>query len=401
MRTRCLYLAASVLLLLGIVAGCSSCSTSGGGSPDEGGTTKPGGGSNDSGSSSSTADFAAITTAIQNAQSRFSGGLSVEIATPRGIVYSYSVGGFSPDTRVIIASSAKWITSTILLRLVDQGVLSLDEKMSAVLTDRNGAAWSAPMGDITLRRLLSQTSGIHGDDLHGSTQSDSTVISLAEAVNRIYDEQHAASSTQAPGSYFWYGSTHFRIAARYAEVKTGKSWEQIFAEQLRDPLGWSSRSTYTVLSATNPNPAGTLAMTGTEFMRFMMLQLRGGLDGATRLLTQGLNDQQSRHQIQPSTNIAESPYLDFGKAYHYGLGCWRECPSPSDVDVCDASLQVSSIGAFGWLPWIDSKNGYAAVIMTKQSEQDQAGPSLELKTALAALIPEVLAQNPAVIRTVP
>ena len=339
--------------------------------------------------------------AIQNAQSQFSGGLTVEIATSKGVVYSYSAGGFSPGTRVIIASSAKWVTATVLLRLVDQGVLSLDEKMSAVLTDRYGNAWSGNMGNITLRRLLNQTSGIHGDDLYSATQSDSTKITLAEAVNRIYAEQHAASGTLAPGSYFWYGSNHFRIAARYAEVKTGKSWEQIYAEQLRDPLGWSSESTYTVLSATNPNPAGTLALTGLEFMRFMMLQLRGGLDGTTRLVSEGLIDAQRQDQFLSTTALTSSPYVDLGKYYHYGLGCRRECSSPSDVGACDADLRISSIGTFGWLPWIDVKNGYAAVIMTKQPNQAQVEPSLELKSTLEALIPAVLAHNPAVIRSVP
>ena len=347
------------------------------------------------------AEWASVTQAINDNASKFNGGLAVEIATTDGVVYSYAVGGFANTDRVMIASASKWVTATVILRLVDQGVLDLDWKMSDYLKDRNGNPWSGNMGDIKLRNLLSFTSGISGDDVNttSSTSSEAYNITLAEAVYRIYDDQHAGASV--PGSYFYYGNTHMRIAARLAEVRTGLSWEQIFEQQLRNPLGWSA-SSYYMNYAKNPNPAGGLKATGLEYMRFMMLQLREGLDGTTTLLPASLIAEQRTDQFLSTTSIAYSPYVALaGLQYHYGLGNWRECSTPDDPSACDAALRVSSTGTYGWAPWIDVQENYAGVIMTKQPLQGTIKPSEDLKNELAGLIPGILALNPPVIRTVP
>jgi len=336
-----------------------------------------------------------VTAAIDAQADDFSDGLTVEIATPQGVVYSHSCGGFSNSAYIEIMSAAKWVSATVLLRLVDQGVLSLDEKMSRVLKDRDGKYWSGDMGDITLRRLLSMTSGISGEDVSLLKRSDLTGISLEEAVYRIYDSQHDAVTTRTPGSYFFYGSTHFRIAARYAEVKTGKTWAQIYSEQLRSPLSWSSRSVY-ANSATNPDPAYGLVMTGQEYMKFMLLQLRGGLNGTTRLLSESILAEQRTNQFLDTTSILFSPYSLMGKTYHYGLGVWIDS---TDTDPGVIADQVSSAGVYGWIPWINYKSKYAAVIMTKQVLGDPAAE--KLKTTLSAIIPAALAKNPPVIRSVP
>jgi CubicO group peptidase (beta-lactamase class C family) len=157
-------------------------------------------------------------------------------------------------------------------------------------------------------------------------------------------------------------------------------------------------------SAFNPNPAGGLKTTGIEYMRFMMLQLRKGLDGTTRLLPESLIDEQRKDQFSPSspkTTISYSPYQAAGLQYHYGLGNWRECATPDNPGACDAALRVSSTGTYGWAPWIDVQENYAAIIMTKQPLQGTIIPSEDLKVELSGLIPGILAGSPPVIRAVP
>jgi CubicO group peptidase (beta-lactamase class C family) len=126
-----------------------------------------------------------------------------------------------------------------------------------LLVDANGNPWNGNMGDITLRQLLSFTSGISGDD----TASENVLITLKAAVNQIYADDAATAST--PGSYFYYGNTHLRIAARMAEVATGKTWAQIFAEQLHDPWGWASTSVYSGGGPTPADPVIRYSSTGT------------------------------------------------------------------------------------------------------------------------------------------
>lgn len=375
------------VLTLGWLVACGG--GSGGGSTSGGGTSTP-----------PTAIWAPVTAAIQAAQPNFVNGVAVEVITPAGVVYSSSstaTGSFDDTAVTPIASASKWVSGTVLLRLVDQGVLSLDMKTKDVLVDRNGNPWSGNLGEATLRHLMSFTTGISGDD----TSSELT-LSLTEAVYRIYDD--AAPTASVPGSYFHYGSTHLRIAARMAEVKTGKTWAQIFDEQLRIPLGWSSASNYGATG--NPNPAGTLSCTGREYLRMLAMELRGGLDGTTRLLPQALLTQQRSDQWGPSTSIAYSPYVasDPTKKYHYGLCNWLETvDSTIPPSLSNPILRVSSTGKFGWAPWVAMDGSYAGLIMTQQPSTMPYAfvPSENLKNQLDQLIRTALAQNPPVIRTIP
>ncbi len=365
-------------------------------------------GGNNSGGGPPQDPWAAVTTAIQGAQSQFPGaaalgnlpaapaGLTVEVLTPDGVVYSKSFGAFSNATYTAVASSSKMVSGTVLLQLVDKGFLSLDTKTKDLLEDRNGQAWSGNMGEIKLRHLLSFTSGISGDVL----ASEPATITLDEAVTRIYEDQRPAAST--PGSYFYYGSTHLRIAARMAEVATGKSWRQLFDENLRVPLGWSSLSTFG--GGTNPNPAGSLACTGLEYTRFLMMQLRKGLDGSARLMREDLVNQRRMDAFGSTTTIAYTPYVLLQHTNHYGFGNWVETQDGGAPSGTDPIQRASSTGKFGWAPWIEVGNGqnWAAIIMCQQPDAALSFlPSENLKLQLAPLISAAVAQHPQVVRTVP
>lgn len=340
----------------------------------------------------------AVSAAIDASAARFPNGVTVEIATPQGVVYSKQVGAFSNQTFGEVASASKWVSASVLLRLVDEGVLSLDTRTSDLLRDSAGQPWSGNLGAATLRDLLSFQTSIAAE-----TPASSALPTLAEAVNYVYEDQR--NTARPPGTFFAYGNNHLKIAARMAEVATGKPWAQIFDEQLRVPLGWSAATAFTFgTPVNNPNPAGGLVTSGREYMRFLVMQLRRGLDGNNRLLAEATVNAQRAEQWRSTTFILFSPYTALGQRYHYGLGVWRECGTPDDAAACDAALRVSSTGAFGFAPWIDVQGGYAAAIMTRQPTQQGTGdivPSEDLKVALAALIPAALAQNPPLIRAVP
>jgi CubicO group peptidase (beta-lactamase class C family) len=337
----------------------------------------------------------AVTNAIQAVQPQFPGGLVLEVMTPAGVVYSRSFGEFSNASLVPVASASKWVSASVFLRLVERGVLSLETQTRALLVDRSGRPWAGNMGEIRLRHLLSFTAGISSD----VPASEDAAITLDEAVLRIYEDQ--APTASPPGSYFYYGgSTHLRIAARMAERATGLSWRQLYDEQLRVPLGWSTASTY--FGGANPNPAGGLVCTGLEYTRFLMMQLRLGLDGSTRLLDAASIAAQRADAFGPSTAIAYSAYSFLGRTYHYGFGNWLETANGQAPGPTNPVNRWSSTGKFGWAPWIAADSSYAAVIMTRQADLPTSFvPSENLKAALDPLIRTALASNPRVIRTVP
>lgn len=74
--------------------------------------------------------------------------------------------------------------------------------------------------------------------------------------------------------------------------------------QLRQPIAHGVLSTYG--GAANPNPAGALACTSVEYARFLMMQLRQGLDGGNRFLTAATIRQLRADAFGPATTIAFS-----------------------------------------------------------------------------------------------
>lgn len=365
-----------LFLVAGALLGC------GGGSPS--GTPTP----------TPSNPWAAVDAAILSAQGQFPGGLAVEVLTPAGVVHSLSAGGFSPAEAVLVASASKWVSATVLLRLVDQGLLSLDTPTAALLRDADGAPWSGPLGSARLRHLLSFTTGISGD----VPASEAAGLSLDQAVKAIYAEQ--AATAQPPGSFFHYGSTHLRIAARMAELATGKTWPQIVREQLGTPLDWPLAATF---GGPNYNPAGGLYIDGQNYVKFLSLQLRKGVYGGQRLLPEARLDQQRADAFAPATTIAYSPYVErLNRPYHYGFGNWLETAGGGAPGPGDPVLRWSSTGTFGWAPWVAAEGGYAAVIMTRQPLQGMTQPSEALKAQLDPLIRQALAAGPIqVIRALP
>jgi len=262
-------------------------------------------------------------------------------------------GTFSPDQRVAIASSSKMVAGLVILRVVDQGFLTLDSTTGTVL------GWTGPQGAITLRQLLSFTSGME-------REAPCTLlanIDLADCVAAISTMPLVAN----PGTRFDYGSTHLHVAARMAEVVTGQSWANIFAAQLKTPLGlgadviWYTAPRQST-GTTNPLIAGGLRMTMNEYARVLALEYGRGTYQGNPLIAASLFDAQSTEPY-PNAVIGNSPFVSVGLNFHYGLASWLECQPPA------VNCQVqSSPGAFGFTPWVNRTDGYYAILGMEVTE---------------------------------
>ncbi|MBS0476427.1 MAG: beta-lactamase family protein, partial [Proteobacteria bacterium] len=263
-----------------------------------------------------------------------------------------------------------------------------------------GNPWTGNMGNITLRDLLSFTSGIQGDDPNADVQN--MTFTLGQAVQTIYNDDSATAS--APGTYFDYGNSHLRIAAHMAEVATGKSWHQIFTEQVHDPMGWASGSTFDTLNPTvpNPDPAGDLSCSGVDYMRFVAMELRNGQDNGAAFLQPATWTAQRTDGFGPATTISGSPYKSwFNWTIHYALGNWIGTADGTAETASNPPIWYGSTGSFGWCPWVTADGVYGAIIETRQSDSGKGVLSETLKSQIDPLIRQALAQNPPVIRTVP
>ena len=282
-------------------------------------------------------------------------GMGLAIYDANGVKrFERMYGSFSADQRVAIASSSKMVAGLVLLRLVDQGFLTLDSTTGAVL------GWTGPQAAITLRQLLSFTSGLEREMpctlLAG--------IDLADCVATISQQPLVA----APGTRFDYGSTHLHVAARMAEVVTGQPWASIFATQLKTPLGLTSPDLlwYTAprqsQGTTNPLIAGGLRATMNEYARILALDFNRGVHQGNTLIGSSLFTSQATEPY-PNAIIGNSPFASVGLNFHYGLTAWLECPPPATN-----CAVLSSPGAFGFTPWFDRDSGYYAILGMEVTE---------------------------------
>jgi len=319
--------------------------------------------------------FAAVDSAARTAfESEGIPGMGLAIYNRDGVkVFERMYGTFSPDTRVPIASASKLVSGVTLFRLMDASYLTLDSTTAQVL------GWTGEEGAITLRQLLSFTSGLAPEN---HCTYDSTVT-LDQCVATISQTELIA----APGTEFDYGSVHLSVAGRMAEVVTGKSWNELFAQELRDPLGLPADLEYYAnplkpADTNNPLLAGGLIMSMNEYERVLHFVFDKGVWQGEPLLSTALFDTQT---VEPYPNvlIGKSPAPNL----RYGLTAWLDCNTPQTG--CE---QISSPGAFGFTPWLDRDAGYYAILGVQDMNNYKTHFGGRLEQQLAPLIVQALQQ---------
>ncbi|MBV8643578.1 MAG: beta-lactamase family protein [Candidatus Eremiobacteraeota bacterium] len=128
-----------------------------------------------------------------------------------------------------VGSITKVFTGTLTMQLVEQGRLELDAPVRRYLPDLQIA--HRPIDEaITIRHLLSHTSGIVGDLFCDVGRNDD---STARYVERCAGLQYLTP----PGGLFSYCNSGFGILGRLIEVITGATWAAHLRTALLEPLG--------------------------------------------------------------------------------------------------------------------------------------------------------------------
>jgi CubicO group peptidase (beta-lactamase class C family) len=294
-------------------------------------------------------------------------------------VYEHMLGGFSPDQRVAVASASKMISGLVIFEAIRRGQLDLDATTGGVL------GWTGDNGAITLRQLLSFTSGLN----RAALCTANPLVTLGKCVDNIRD----AATVAPPGTRFDYGSTHLHVAARMAEVASGKTWAQLFDETLRAPLGLPAEVAYftapkQATGRINPLIAGGLRASMNEYAPMLSLVFHRGAGAGLTVGTTALFDAQAKEPY-PDATIGSSPVVDIGLDYRYGLTAWLLCETPAAG--CAA---LASPGAFGFTPWLDRAAGYYAILgMELPRDTADSGVvdfAVKLQQKLAPLVVDAL-----------
>jgi CubicO group peptidase (beta-lactamase class C family) len=135
----------------------------------------------------------------------------------------------TPDSIFQIGSTTKLWTASLVMQLVDEGLLDLDEPVRRHLPEFRLADESAA-ASITPRQLLSHTAGFEGDIFTDTGQGadclEAFVLTLGDTAQVF-----------PPGERFSYNNAGYCVLGRLVEVLRGKPFDDCLRERLITPLG--------------------------------------------------------------------------------------------------------------------------------------------------------------------
>ncbi|HEX6933624.1 MAG TPA: serine hydrolase domain-containing protein [Streptosporangiaceae bacterium] len=189
----------------------------------------------------------------------------------------------TPSTLFHAASITKVLTAALTLQLVGEGLISLDQPVSSLLPE---LAFLDAAGPVTIRNLLTHTSGIDADFHLDTGRGD-------DALSRFASQAGGIGRPYSPGCVFSYGNAGYGWLGRVAEVVASDVWDRQLRRRILSPLGMTRTTTTPeqalrwpfavghvrtpggrVLSATtwpffrSVGPAGILCTTAGDMLRF-------------------------------------------------------------------------------------------------------------------------------------
>jgi CubicO group peptidase (beta-lactamase class C family) len=226
-----------------------------------------------------------------------------ETLAAHGVLNAATGVATTADSLFQIGSITKVWTATMIMQLADEGRLSLDATVSEVLP---GVALGRPdaSAEITIRHLLTHTSGIDGDIFTDTGRG-------GDCLERYVGELAQAARIFPSGAAYSYCNSGFVLLGRIIEVLDGQEWDASLRERLIQPLGLDRTVTlpeqailHRAATGHRPRPhqdgrvsvwglprsvgpAGLITASAHDVLAFARLHLGGGAapDG-TRLLSE-------------------------------------------------------------------------------------------------------------------
>jgi CubicO group peptidase (beta-lactamase class C family) len=137
-----------------------------------------------------------------------------------------------PDTLFQIGSQTKAFTATLILQLVERGHVDLDAPLALYLPDLRLQDERAT-ASITLRHVLTHTSGLEGDRLPATRLDDLS----DEALSRVIAHYHLLQQVTPPGELWSYSNAAVLLAGAVIERVLQTSYENAMRERIFRPLG--------------------------------------------------------------------------------------------------------------------------------------------------------------------
>ncbi|MBB3210669.1 CubicO group peptidase (beta-lactamase class C family) [Rhodopirellula rubra] len=158
-----------------------------------------------------------------------------------------------------IASMTKMFAGASILMLVDEGKLSLDDPATKYIPqlrnwmvveerDAEHVLLRPPVRPVTIRHLLSHTSGLSGQsELQLVTGNDTSSLK-ARSISSV-----TGPLQWHPGDKYQYGNQGMNIAARIVEVVSKITYDEFLQRRIFEPLGMNETTFWPTEARKRPN----------------------------------------------------------------------------------------------------------------------------------------------------
>ncbi|MCW2545510.1 MAG: beta-lactamase [Frankiales bacterium] len=254
-----------------------------------------------------------------------------EITAATGVLNARTGQPATTESVFQIGSITKVWTATLVMQLVDDGLLDLDAPLITYLPDFR-VADDALTQQVTTRHLLAHTSGIAGDFFPETGRGD-------DCLERFVTLMAELRKSHPLGATMSYCNAGYVLLGRLVEVLRAATWDQVMRERLFQPLGLEAAGTLPeeallwgaatghitppgapepIVSpqwglSSNAGPAGLIHARARDLLAFARMHLAEGLapDG-----TRVLSAESARAMRVPQVEVPDR--WTFGG--HWGLG---------------------------------------------------------------------------------
>jgi len=223
---------------------------------------------------------------------------------------------YAPGIRHGLQSLSKTYAATAVGIACTEGILRLDERVSAIFPEEMPAEVSENLSKMTVRDVLCMGTGMETMPRPGA---DWIRDFLATPV--VYE----------PGSAFFYNSTGSTLLAAMVRRRTGETLMQYLKTRLFDKIGIDTENLrWTTMPDGTEVGGGGLFATTEDNLRLMLLYHNGGIWAGERILSEAYVRLATSKQIDTASEaVGNPPALDNFVGYGFQIwmcrhpGCYR------------------------------------------------------------------------------
>ncbi|TDH27991.1 class A beta-lactamase-related serine hydrolase [Segetibacter sp. 3557_3] len=317
-------------------------------------------------------DTASLSARLNQQKDKFGKDLAFVLYKDGKVMYKKELGKLNIKSQEQIGASSQWLTAALLLTYVQEGKISLDDKVGQYLPIFD----KYYKGFITLRHCLTHNTGIKTE---GKIFQKSKFKSLEDEVNDYASKKDIQTNA---GTEFRYSNAGYSIAGRVLEVITKRSFDRLMQERIIRPLGMKN-TTFTNEDYNDAiDPSTGARSSAADLSNFLAMLLNKGTFNNKQVLNEASVATLLSLQAEAAA-IKGAPKATEG--YNLALGSWI-----LEDNGAGKALAYTSPSLAGTWPIIDLCRNYAFVMVTKQLSTD---PPRQLYLDLKSMVDENIRPN--------